>query len=69
MWDLHHAQVYAVSCNPELTTSLNGSPTLHVNMYCWESKCLTKGSQQMVNPIDLLRVVKLKTVEFTSKTD
>lgn len=42
---------------------------MHVNMYCWESKCLTKGSQQMVNPIDLLRVVKLKTVEFTSKTD
>ena len=63
LWDLRHVQVYAV--NHELTTSLNGSRTLH--MYCWESRCLTKGSQQLVDPIDLLRIFKLKTVEFTSK--
>ena len=38
-------------------------------MYCWESRCLTKGSQQLVNPIDLVRVVKLKNVKFASETD
>ena len=67
LWDLWQARIYDVTC--ELSTSLGTSPTFHIKTYCWGTMCLTQGFYQLVEIVHLLRVVKLKTLVLTFKTD